>query len=257
MPPVSLSALSYLAFVGLAVVSMPVYAFLGRRRDPDASRRGTSFLMGAGGFLVHWFMWFVTPAERLFLRLGFAPDVFNFAGLACGLFAGIAIGRGDLPLGAWMLTLTSICDVLDGRIARATRSTSDYGGFLDSTLDRFVESFAFIGFAVYLRHLPIGPAVATAALAGSLLVSYARARGESLGVTCREGLMQRAERLVLMILACLLDGLVVHATHHTRGRLVFWVLVAIAVGTLITAVHRTFWISQRLRARDREKAEKA
>lgn len=256
MPPLSLGTLSYLVFLGVAVASMPVYALLGRRTDPDATRRGSSFLMGAGDFLVHWFMWFMTPAERLFLRLGWPPDVFNFAGLLFGLLAGVFIGLGHLALGAWMLTLTSMCDVFDGRIARATRSTSDYGGFLDSTLDRFVESFAFIGFAVFLRHLPVGPAAATTALAGSLLVSYARARGESLGVTCKEGLMQRAERLVLMTLACLLDPVVVGATHHQRGRLVFWAMVLIAAGTFLTAAQRTFWISQRLRARDREKAGK-
>jgi CDP-diacylglycerol--glycerol-3-phosphate 3-phosphatidyltransferase len=250
----SLSALTFLAFVGLAVASMPVYALLGRRPDPDASRRGSRFLMGVGDFLVHWFMWFIGPVERLSLRLGLSPDFFNFAGLAFGLLAGVFIGAGNLPLGAWMLTCTSVCDILDGRIARATASTSDYGGFLDSTLDRFVESFAFIGFAVYLRHLPLGPAVATAALAGSLLVSYARARGESLGVLCKEGLMQRAERLVLMILACLLDALVVSVTHHQRGRLVFWTMVLIAVGTFVTAVHRTAWISLRLREKGRTPA---
>jgi CDP-diacylglycerol--glycerol-3-phosphate 3-phosphatidyltransferase len=254
MRPLSLSALAFLGFLGVAVGSMPVYALLGRRPDPDASRRGSKFLMGVGDFLVHWFMWFISPVERLSLRLGLRPDFFNFAGLFLGLLAGVFIGGGELPLGAWMLTLTSVCDILDGRIARATSSTSDYGGFLDSTLDRFVESFAFIGFAVYLRHLPLGPAVATAALAGSLLVSYARARGESLGVLCKEGLMQRAERLVLMILACLLDGLVVGATHHQRGRLVFWAMVLIAVGTFVTAVHRTAWISMRLRAQGRPPA---
>jgi CDP-diacylglycerol---glycerol-3-phosphate 3-phosphatidyltransferase len=240
--------LAFIVFLAVAVGSMPVYALLGRRPDPDASKRGSRFLLGMGDFLVHWFMWFITPAERLILRLGLKPDVFNFAGLAFGLGAGIFIGLGDLPMGAWMLTLTSICDIFDGRIARATRTTSAYGGFLDSTLDRFVESFAFIGFAVYLRHLSLGPAVATAALAGSLLVSYARARGESLGVMCKEGLMQRAERLVLMILACLLDPAVVGATSPQRGRLVFWTLVLIAVGTFVTAVHRTAWISLRLRA---------
>lgn len=243
----SLALMSFLAFLAVAVVSMPVYALLGRRPDPDASKRGSRFLMGTGQFLVHWFMWFITPAERLFLRMGLKPDFFNFAGLAFGLLAGVFIGIGDLPLGAWMLTLTSVCDIFDGRIARATRSASDYGGFLDSTLDRFVESFAFIGFAVYLRHLPLGPALATVALAGSLLVSYARARGESLGVTCKEGLMQRAERLVLMILACLLDPILVGTASPQRGRLVFWVMVVIAVGTFITAVHRTAWISLRLR----------
>jgi CDP-diacylglycerol--glycerol-3-phosphate 3-phosphatidyltransferase len=253
-PTPSLALLSFLAFLGAAVVSMPVYALLGRRPDPDASKRGSRFLMGAGNFLVHWFMWFVSPAERLFLRMGLRPDFFNFAGLAFGLLAGVFIGIGDLPLGAWMLTLTSICDIFDGRIARATRSASDYGGFLDSTLDRFVESFAFIGFAVYLRHLSLGPAVATVALAGSLLVSYARARGESLGVTCKEGLMQRAERLVLMILACLLDPIVVGAASPQRGRVVFWAMVIIAVGTFVTAVHRTAWISLRLRAKGRPPA---
>jgi phosphatidylglycerophosphate synthase len=251
VPTHSLALKAYLVFLAVAIGSMPVYALLGRRPDPDASKRGSRFLMGMGDFLVHWFMWFFSPAERLFLRMGLRPDFFNFAGLAFGLLAGVFIGVGDLPMGAWMLTLTSICDVFDGRIARATSSASAYGGFLDSTLDRFVESFAFIGFAVYLRHLSLGPAVATAALAGSLIVSYARARGESLGVICKEGLMQRAERLVLMILACLLDPAVVGATHHQRGRFVFWTLVLIAVGTFVTAVHRTAWISLRLKARDR------
>lgn len=246
-PGFSPALLSFLVFLGAAVASMPVYAWLGRRPDPDASKRGSRFLMGTGNFLVHWFMWFMSPAERVFLRLGLRPDFFNFAGLAFGLLAGVFIGVGHLALGAWMLTLTSMCDVFDGRIARATRSTSDYGGFLDSTLDRFVESFAFIGFAVYLRHLPLGPAVATVALAGSLLVSYARARGESLGVMCKEGLMQRAERLVLMILACLLDPIVMGTASPQRGRVVFWTMVIIGVGTFITAVHRTAWISLRLR----------
>jgi phosphatidylinositol phosphate synthase len=248
-----LSLVAYLVLLGTALLSMPVYALLGRRSDPDATKRGSRFLMGLGQFLVHWFMWFITPAERLSLRLGLSADFFNFAGLAFGLGAGIAIGLGDLPLGAWCLTFTSICDVFDGRIARATRTSSPYGGFLDSTLDRFVESFAFIGFSVYLRHLSLGPAVATTALAGSLLVSYARARGESLGVLCKEGLMQRAERLVLMILACLLDSAVVGATHHQRGWLVFWALVLIAVGTFVTAVHRTAWISLRLRQAEKER----
>lgn len=254
MTHLSLSLLAFLACLGIALISMPVYALLGRRSDPDATRRGSKFLMGVGDFLVHWFMWFISPLERVSLRLGLSADFFNFAGLGFGLLAGISIGGGDLPLAAWMLTATSVCDILDGRIARATASASDYGGFLDSTLDRFVESFAFIGFAVYLRHLPLGPAAATAALAGSLLVSYARARGESLGVLCKEGLMQRAERLVLMILACLLDPLVVSATQHQRGRLIFWTMVLIAVGTFVTAVHRTAWISMRLRERGRTPA---
>ena len=92
-----------------------------------------------------------------------------------------------------------------GRPHRAARGKLDskYGKFIDSTLDRFVEVFALLGFVVFLRATPYGLLVAAAAMAGSLLVSYARARGESLGVLCKEGLMQRAERLVLTFLVLL------------------------------------------------------
>ena len=97
-----------------------------------------------------------------------------------------------------------MCDILDGRLARAQKVASPYGKFIDSTLDRFVETFAFLGFAVYFAGRPWGPLVVAAGLGGSLLVSYAQARGETVGVSGSGGLMQRAERLVLQILGCLL-----------------------------------------------------
>jgi CDP-diacylglycerol--glycerol-3-phosphate 3-phosphatidyltransferase len=239
--------LAFLAAIGLALASMAVYALLGSGRDDDAARKGSQFLLGAGDFLVHWLMWALSPVERLALALGATPDVFNFAGLGCGLASGALIARGELALGGWAIALGGICDILDGRIARATRVDSRYGKFIDSTLDRFVEVFAFLGFAVYLRGFHHGPVVVTAALAGSLLVSYARARGESLGVLCKEGLMQRAERLVLTCLACLADAPVTGWLGWIPGTLVFWVLVGIAVGTLTTAAQRTVWIARRLR----------
>jgi CDP-diacylglycerol--glycerol-3-phosphate 3-phosphatidyltransferase len=241
---------AFIAAIGLALASMVAYAALGRRRDPDASRKGSQFLLGAGDFLVHWLMWTLAPLERLALALGATPDFFNFAGLAFGLASGVLIASGELPLGGWAIALGGICDILDGRMARAQGVDSRYGKFIDSTLDRFVEVFAFLGFAVYLRAFPFGPAVVTAALAGSLLVSYTRARGESLGVLCKEGLMQRAERLALTCLACLADPAVCGWRGWRPGTLVLGVLAAIAAGTLWTAVHRTFWISRRLRGGD-------
>ena len=237
----------FLAVAGAAVLSMLVYAVRGRGRDVDADRKGSQFLMGVGDFFVHWFMWALTPGERLSLRMGLTPDFFNFAGLFCGLASGALIGAGRLEWGGLAIALGGVADIFDGRIARARKMTSPYGTFIDSTLDRFVEVFAFLGFVVYLRHLPLGPFLATAALAGSLLVSYTRARGESLGVTCKEGLMQRAERLVLCFLACMLDGPVTGSTGWTPGTLVGGVLALIAVGTFITAAHRTIWISARLK----------
>lgn len=238
---------AFLAVLAAAVLSMIAYGVRGRGRDADADRKGSQFLMGGGDFLLHWFMWALGPAERLFLRLGLTPDFFNFAGLLCGLASGILIGAGWLEWGGLAIALGGIADIFDGRIARARRITSPYGTFIDSTLDRFVEVFAFLGFVVYLRHLPLGPFLATAALAGSLLVSYTRARGESLGVTCKEGLMQRAERLVLTFLACMVDTPVTASAGWPPGTLVGGVMALIAAGTFLTAAHRTIWISARLK----------
>lgn len=239
------------AVLGLALASMAVYAVFGARRDPDAEGKGSQFLLGLGDFLVHWFMWLLGPAERASLRLGLTPDVFNFAGLALGAASGLLIATGRLELGGWAIALGGVADIMDGRIARARKLASPYGTFIDSTLDRFVEVFALLGFVYYLRSFPAGPLLAAAALSGSLLVSYTRARGESLGVTCKEGLMQRAERLVLLFLVCLLDGLLARRFGWPPGTSALWVLGLIAAGTFFTAAHRTVWISRRLRARAR------
>ena len=237
----------FVVVVATALLSMAVYGLRGRGRDADADGKGSQFLLGLGDFLVHWLMWALSPAERLFLRMGLTPDFFNFAGLFCGLASGLLIGTGRLEWGGLAIALGGVADIFDGRIARARKLTSPYGTFIDSTLDRFVEVFAFLGFVAYLRETSVGPLIATAALAGSLLVSYTRARGESLGVTCKEGLMQRAERLVLTFLACMVDAPITAAAGWPPGTLVLGVLALIAAGTFVTAAHRTIWISARLK----------
>ena len=95
---------------------------------------------------------------------------------------------------------------MDGRIARAQGITSRYGAFIDSLLDRFIELFFFVGFAFFARHTRTAPWPATLALGASVLVSYARAMGESLGVECTGGLMQRGERLALLASAAWRTG---------------------------------------------------
>jgi phosphatidylglycerophosphate synthase len=231
-----------------AVVSMVAFGAVGRgRRDADAERKGSRFLLGAGDFLVHWFMWAIGPAERQLVRVGAGPDHMNAAGLAFGALSGVLIGLGWLEAGGWAIVLAGVADILDGRLARARGVASPYGKFIDSTLDRFVETFAFLGFAFYFASRPFGAVVVAAGLGGSLLVSYAQARGETVGVSGSGGLMQRAERLVLQILGCLLDPSVCRWQGWPEGTVLFWVLVATAVGALGTAVHRTVWIARRLR----------
>jgi CDP-diacylglycerol--glycerol-3-phosphate 3-phosphatidyltransferase len=237
--------------LALVLASMGAYALVGARRDADAVRKGSQFLLGIGDFLVHWLMWLLAPLEAASLRLGLSPDFFNFAGLALGMASGLLIATGRLEPGGWAIALGGVADIMDGRIARARGVVSSYGTFIDSTLDRFVEVFALLGFVYYLRALDTGPLLASAALAGSLLVSYTRARGESVGVLCKEGLMQRAERLVLLFLVCLLDGPLAARFGWPPGTAAVWVLGLIAVGTFFTAAHRTVWIARRLRANAR------
>jgi phosphatidylglycerophosphate synthase len=202
--------------------------------------------MGFGDFLVHWLLWLISPAERLSHRLRLTPDSLNFAGLLLGLGSGVLLALGDLQAGAWTIAAGGVCDILDGRIARALNRSSAYGKFIDATLDRFVEAFAFLGLVVFFRDRPLGAICASTAMAGSLLVSYTQARGETVGVSGSVGLMQRAERLVLLFVACVLDGVVADWTGWRAGSTVLAILAVMALGTFATAVYRTIFIARRL-----------
>ncbi len=236
------------AALGAALISLLIYALArGAPRDEDAKEKGSRFLLGAGDFLLHWLLWALGPVEGAMRRLGTTPDHMNTAGVLLGLLSGLLIGTGRLELGGWAITLAGLCDMLDGRLARARGVASAYGKFIDSTLDRFVETFAFLGFVAYYRQHPAGAFVAAAALAASLLVSYAQARGETVNVSGSGGLMQRGERLVLTALGCLLDPTLSSALGRPEGTVLFWILAVIATGAFLTAAYRTAWIARRLR----------
>ena len=242
------SLLVLIVALGLAVLSMAAFAALHRgRRDADAARKGSSFLLGAGDFLVHWFMWAIGPAERALAALGTTPDHMNAGGLVFGLLSGVAIGRAASSSAAGRSRSPACATSSTAGSPRAQGVASPYGKFIDSTLDRFVETFAFLGFAVYFASRPWGPLVVAAGLGGSLLVSYAQARGETVDVSGSGGLMQRAERLVLTLLGCLFDPALCRALGQPEGTVLFWVLVVVAAGSLGTAVHRTVFIARRLR----------
>jgi len=238
---------SFVAVLAAAILSMGVYALLGRKRDADVVGKGGQFVVGLGDFPLHWLMWAMSPVVGISESLGLTADFYNYFGLVVGIASGFLIAIGRLELGGWAIVLSGIADALDGRMARLTGTASNYGDFIDSTFDRFVEASTFLGFAFYLRATPWGSLLAGTALAGALIVSYARARGEVCGVVCTGGLMQRGERVVLTALVCFADPPVTMALRLEPGTIVLWVMAIIAVTTYLTAAYRTVWIASRLR----------
>ncbi len=222
---------------------------------PTPRERTRQFLGGLGDFVLHWFLWLVAPVATLSIRLGLGPDFWNGAGLVCGAAAGLAVGVGALELGGWALALSGVCDVLDGRIARAQGAASSYGAFIDSSFDRFTELFFFLGFAFFARATPHGAVAGTLAVGASLLVSYARAMGMALGVKCTGGLMQRGERLALLSIGCLADRLLSAALGQRTGTVLLAATLLMGVASLLTAGHRTVWIARRLRAAEASRPE--
>jgi len=241
------AALLALLVAALLLATMPVFARARRRvpggqpLDPEVAARPRTALLGY--WARDWLMWLIGPLERLFLTLGIPPVAFNWAGAVLGALAGVAYATGSLPLAAWLVLLGGAADIFDGRIARARGMVSEAGAFLDSTLDRFAETFAYAGLAVWYRTSAWEVLMVALALGGSLLVSYTRARGEGLGVHYKGGLMQRAERLVLLALASLLDPVVAPAVGWPPGRLLIGTIGFIGLASMATAFHRTLAIA--------------
>lgn len=234
-----------LAILAVALLTMPVYAVVARGRDDphEISDRGGFVL---GGFVRSWFYWFVGPVERTAVALGLSPTVFNVLGVLLGMAAGVCFATGRVNLGGWLVLSGGAADVLDGRVARAQGMDNETGAFLDSTLDRFAEVGAFVGLAVMYRASALELALVVTAMGGSVLVSYARARGEGLGVVAKVGVMQRAERLLLVGFGGILDPAVTAWAGWRPGAFLLALLALVAVGTVGTALYRTVWIARRL-----------
>ena len=245
------TALLAVALAGAVLLTMPLFALAARRRprDADVARRPATVLLGY--WVRDWVMWLIAPAERALVASGVSPDVFNYLGAGFGLLAGVAYARGAAAAAGWCVLFGGLADILDGRIARARGIASARGEFLDSMLDRFAETFAFAGLVLYFGRRPLAAAAAALALGASMLVSYARAKGDAVGVACRGGVMQRAERLVLLAVASLADAPAAAGLGWAPGTVLAGACALIAFGALGTAVYRTAYIARALRARER------
>lgn len=171
--------------------------------------------------------------------LGLSPNALTLIGLGLMCIIGGVIATGNFALAGVLIIVAGIFDALDGSLARLTNRVTRFGAFLDSTTDRFAEGALFLGmlyafvqrgtlFVVYLIFL---------ALLGSLMVSYARARAEGIGVPCKEGMLTRFERIALIVLGLL-------ATAIWGDVPLILVLGFLAIFTNLTAAQR-MWLVYR------------
>jgi phosphatidylglycerophosphate synthase len=170
------------------------------------------------------------PIDRLAALLaptGIPPNFITWSALVANLWAGILFAEGRFAAAGGMMIFAGLCDLLDGPVARRQNRVSLFGGFLDSILDRYADLILFLGLLVYYVHVNRFryAVLAGAAMAGAVMVSYAKARAESLVPAEEVGFWERPERLVLMILGALTD----------RMPIALWIL---AIGPNITVIHR-------------------
>ncbi len=160
----------------------------------------------------------INPFIKLLIALKITPNMVTTVGLLLNLVAaGVFIygaeasRRGDMDIIGWggaMILFAGVFDMIDGRLARVSNTSSKFGAFYDSVLDRYSEMFMFLGICYYLvaHHYLFSSFFAFLALIGSSMVSYTRARAEGLGIKCDIGWMQRPERIVIIGGSALLCG---------------------------------------------------
>jgi len=153
----------------------------------------------------------VDPLARFLIRLGATPNSISLAGIV--LMAGVSalLATGYHRWAGLLMIVATSADAFDGAVARIQGSSSQFGAFLDSTLDRYSEAIALLGLQLYfIQHSDAQGLVLTfVALVGSLMVSYTRARAEGVGLECKRGLLTRMERVLLLSVALLLNQLLV------------------------------------------------
>ncbi len=211
-------------------------------------------------FTTRFEAWVRRRAEALMKAIGrvpLTPNQVTVVGLCLTFVASGLAAFGHLRWAGVVLIFAGTCDILDGALARSTGAGYPYGAFLDSTLDRYSEGAIYIGLAAYFVGAGGGLqrwlVLATmAALAGSFLVSYVRARAQSLGFTCETGLFARPERVVVTVIGLIIGpafgGVVLYAT-----------VFLLAILTNLTALQRIreVWLQGRAQRLEREREIKA
>ena len=239
------------------VFGISIIAFLIARKKRNMqppeylTSRHTSRILSMS--LKHWWLWQIEPLVKLLIRFGFTPNIITLTGFLIGGVAAFIFARGWFGYAGWVLFLGATFDMFDGLVARSTGQISRSGALFDSVMDRFTEGIVFLGLAYYFRETWWMVAVIIVAIIGSMIVSYARARGEGVGVQVKIGMMQRPERIVYLGVASIFEPLTtplsLYFSDHPFPFLPIAALCFIALMSNITGIYRMLYV---MRILDRE-----
>lgn len=175
---------------------------------------------------------------QAFASVGITPNMATLIGLALNILVAVILGFGHPIIAGVLLLFASAFDMVDGSIARATNTISKFGGFFDSTIDRFSEIVVYIGLMVWLNSKgdnDWGSVLILVACTGALMTSYTRARAEALDYNASVGLLARPERVILLAICLVIQQ-------------PMWALWILAIGTNFTAVWRIYHVYRLARA---------
>lgn len=180
---------------------------------------------------------FIERLIRPLIHSSFSPNIVSLASLVASFVAGILYASGSFCAGGIVLLLSGFLDTLDGTIARLTEQSTRFGALLDSVLDRYADFFIFAGLLIYYRYHGVFFIIILAIL-GSFMVSYVKARAESLGKMRVVGLMQRPERVLLIVAGSLLTVPASWYDPRYQEIPIVSMLCLLSILTNTTALHR-------------------
>jgi CDP-diacylglycerol--glycerol-3-phosphate 3-phosphatidyltransferase len=187
------------------------------------------------------FLRVLDPAVGLLARHNVRPNTITTVGTLLTIAAGVVYAFGHIMTAGWLMSVTAVFDVIDGQVARRTGKSTVFGAFYDSTLDRVADGALMAGLTVFYMTSPVHHniymvVVCLAGIIGTFLVSYTRARAESLGIDAKVGVMQRPERIVLLSAPQALFGL------FWNGWVLMGIIILLSVTAWITAVQRIAFV---------------
>jgi CDP-diacylglycerol--glycerol-3-phosphate 3-phosphatidyltransferase len=195
-------------------------------------------------YLRLWFKWVLDPLGKFFNSLGLTPNMMTILGMIGNTAGAYYLARGEMVTGGLFVLLMTPIDALDGTMARLRGEASDWGAFVDSVSDRYSELIIYGGLLYYFLSVgeTAGGMLTFGAAAGSVLVSYVKARAEGLGFGAKVGLLTRAERYIVLAPSLVFNQLYIG-------------LIIIAVFANITALQRIWFVRSQAHERLRDKAK--